>query len=222
MVGVAGAIRRVEEAYPQAVITAQSVMRPGDSGNSYYRQWPGLPERLREEGRRVVRAVFGRDSNAARRAFERFGLRSIVRATRMRVLFDPEYLSGRLGENLESDAASLGASPDLLDAIRRHGTACAAAQNQFQASPGFRQMGLGEQRAARVAFHIGLFPSLPVDGIPADLVEAINQELTAVRFHHSLALVEHAEFWSILREVGGYRNGATLAVDLVWSPANSL
>lgn len=197
MLATANAIRRIEMDFPGVLITAQSLLRPGDASNAYHSRFPGLPERLEQEGSLVFQRVFGPTAEEALLTFERFGLRSLVRSTRLRAEYDPDYVAGILEDSLYGDVLAFGVKDAVLAVVENTAASVRERLNRLEASESYRSGARSERLAARVACHLGWFePSGYGDREKRRVIEGeatLRSELRAVRFHQALAKVEIEE-----------------------------
>ncbi len=203
MVQSGRAFAEIDAAYPGALITASSFLRPGDAGNEYHRRFPGLPEALRDQGKRVLQRVLGDNRTDAFTMVDRMKIHSLVRAFALRLAYDPEYVTGWIQPGFLSDVEEIlsGSSPagaSVPDRFHRYREEIRADQEALDSLVSLPDRDPSDRRALRCAWHVNLFDfrerrASAIDEILAER-ETISDRLLAVRFHHALALIDRQEY----------------------------
>ena len=198
MVQSGRAFLEVDAAYPRALITASSFLRPGDAGNEYHRQFPGLPEALRTRGQQILQRVLGQDRSDALTMIDRMKMHSLIRAFALRLSYDPEYVTGIIEPGFISDVDALLSGHPVPERFQRYEAEIRSDQEELESFASFSQRSPHEVRCLRTAWHLNLhnFREVRQKAIKPILAEneTISQRLLSVRFHHTLTILDREEY----------------------------
>jgi len=225
-VQVAGTILSLNRQYDTDYFNAQVVLWPGEDDEPWLELFPEARGELRRRRQRMLERIFGRDETCARRMIERMVRPTFWRATKLRALYDPEYLDGSLGYDVVADLEEAGIDPKQIAPYR------AMAEEARQQAAVLRE-GLGAMRpellaesggealrAARIAVHVargrlrralrgGLenpkarrrFADrvLPIVHRAVEAKEKYSARLVGLRTHHELTRLHRLEYLDLLR-----------------------
>jgi len=198
MVRSGRAFSQIDTAFPDALITASSFLRPGDADNAYHRKFPGLPQALRKQGKGVLQGVLGSRKEDAFEMVDRMKMHSIIRAFALRIAYDPEYVMGSISPGFSEDVLELLADQPLPDRFARYIDEIRADQKRFEDQFDLEIHTRPQQRALRIAWHVNLhhLRSGEKEAEEAIIAETqkISEKLYYVRLHHALSLLDRAEY----------------------------
>jgi|GEM_PF-6245656 len=205
MVRSGRAFSEIDSAYPKALITASSFLRPGDSDNAYHRRFPGLPDMLRDQGQQVLQSVLGNNRGDAFEMIDRMKMHSVIRAFTLRLSYDPEYVCGMIAPGFFEDAKELAAKEETIVKIKRYIDEIATEQEALASFAALSERTPLEIRALRVAWHVNIHGFQErKEGAIEDILrekESLSERLYYVRLHHSLALLDRKEYQHLLDAV---------------------
>jgi len=189
---------------------------------------PSARDALLRERRSMIRRAFGEHVDDAMRMLDRLFGCTLLCATELRLRYDPDYCEGRLAESARDDLASLELARRGRATQRRYVEVASRALEMFTAflqecRPDLFAFENAEAlRAVRVAFHLnkrrlktrflkhirkGVSHLVIADRLRADIETVIrdraacSEKLMAVRFHHTLALLERQGYENLLRRL---------------------
>lgn len=202
MVQSGRAFIEIDAAFPHALVTASSFLRPGDADNDYHKQHPGLPEALRNHGKQVLQRVLGNDRGDALAMIDRMKMHPIIRAFALRLSYDPEYVSGLIQPDFLSDVAELLGEQPMPERFKRYRNEVQSDQEKLESILDLSQFTPGQTRALRSAWHLNFenFRSDPEKRSP-DVVaktDILSRRLYYVRLHHCLTLLDRKEYRHIV------------------------
>ncbi|MGF1530058.1 MAG: hypothetical protein ACFCU4_01720 [Puniceicoccaceae bacterium] len=220
MITTASAIQRLEADYPGVLFTAQSLLRPGDARNPYNNRIPGLSERLEEEAERLVHRVMGNSWKDVEETLDRFAFRSVVRATRLRIGYDPDYLDSSLDQSFATDLKRGQGTEVMIRLANELATKVGKWREELERLDWYKGLTEGERLQARLWLHHRQLAPME-DGTKVleaiqSVGEAMREELRMVRIHQCLCwieLEEHREMvWTLGRfdRQGGLMDGRRL------------
>lgn len=96
-------------------LDALNLLWPGAEEQVWISQFKGLREGILEERKSMFQDLFGPDQEGARRILDRMLLPNAEIATEIRYRFDPDYCSGVLKGQLESDMRTLGCEDSYFE-----------------------------------------------------------------------------------------------------------
>lgn len=222
---VGEAVCYLNDRYGTDCFNAQALLWPGEEDQPWLDQFPLAREELLRRRLQLIRRLFGSSDDDGQRMLDRVTLPTYWLATRLRLLYDPEYLDGSLGYDALSDLAAIGVAAVPVDRFRELASQASQQRQRLQAflqehRPELLDPPAAESlRALRIAIHTGR------DGLdrlldryvqqPAESMRLATQlcariepvfaekdtystRLLAVRMHHELARLHHQEYRDLL------------------------
>lgn len=224
---IADAVDRLNREHRTEVFNSQVLIWPGEQDAPWLEQFPGAREEILRRRHRLMDRVFGPDRASARNLLDRMFAPNFELATRLRLLYDPEYCLG----NLEYDVLlDLSAAEHLQDRrLVRHAEKFAArarkelAHLQTRLEKDHTELLAPERaedlRSVRIAFHTDrdhakrrLLAAVAkgaadeaLEAVTAPLVRAAvedrehySRRLLGLRQHHELTRLERLSYYKLV------------------------